>query len=545
MARTRTTTSRIAIAAAALGCVVALNAGTAFASPSTAEFATLAGHLTTPREFAAGTALPNGDVLVAGGSNGSTLALSSAELFSPANGQFAPTGSMTTPRYCAAAAAMADGDVLVVGGQDESGTILASAELYNPITGTFTPTGAMMTPRTCPAAAPLPNGDVLVVGGTSDGLDYLSSAEIYDPYTGHFSATGSLSHGVQGPFAAALNDGDVLVGGGDTPVGKTSAVDLYDPTTGTFSPTGSLITARGWAAATTLADGRVLVAGGASQTGWLSSAELYDPTTKGFSATASLPSAEVGAVAGTLRDGRALVASGTPDNSTPTGTAELYSSAAQASPSIEQFPLTGIGMTVSETLVIKNTGVLPLVIANEVVAGDDAGDFAISSDGCAGADLFFDESCSMTISFAPSAAGTRTAILELSDNEVHPAWIILTGTAVPSRLAGPPPPSPTHTGTGTGTGTGHPQHTVKLVTCVRRSSRVRHAHCTTSLVAPPHSLTGRRVTATLTRRGHVYARGGLHHGELVVWSRSRVRGGRYSLAVKVAGRTYRETVRVA
>jgi hypothetical protein len=71
----------------------------------------------------------NGQVLVAGGYNGSSLATS--ELYNPTTGMFSLTGSMTTARNGPAATLLADGEVLVVGGAGNSG-VLASAELYAP-----------------------------------------------------------------------------------------------------------------------------------------------------------------------------------------------------------------------------------------------------------------------------------------------------------------------------------------------------------------------------------------------------------------------------
>jgi hypothetical protein len=76
------------------------------------------------------TLLGNGQVLFAGGDNGSTQ-LATAELYDPTAKTFSLTGSMTTPRNTAAATLLNDGQVLVVGGANSSG-VLASAELYTP-----------------------------------------------------------------------------------------------------------------------------------------------------------------------------------------------------------------------------------------------------------------------------------------------------------------------------------------------------------------------------------------------------------------------------
>ncbi len=56
------------------------------------------GSLTTARFVHTATLLLNGKVLVAGGSNGSSV-LTSAELYDPASGTWAATGSLTTARH--------------------------------------------------------------------------------------------------------------------------------------------------------------------------------------------------------------------------------------------------------------------------------------------------------------------------------------------------------------------------------------------------------------------------------------------------------------
>jgi hypothetical protein len=74
--------------------------------------------------------LQNGKVLVAGGLDfeaANELPLSSAELYDPQNGTFSLTGSMVDAREFATGTTLTDGRVLVAGGCGHS-----SAELYNP-----------------------------------------------------------------------------------------------------------------------------------------------------------------------------------------------------------------------------------------------------------------------------------------------------------------------------------------------------------------------------------------------------------------------------
>lgn len=58
-------------------------------------------------------------MLITGGSrttDGSLIALASAELYDPADGMFKPTGDLTVPRLGHTATLLQDGRVLVAGG---------------------------------------------------------------------------------------------------------------------------------------------------------------------------------------------------------------------------------------------------------------------------------------------------------------------------------------------------------------------------------------------------------------------------------------------
>jgi hypothetical protein len=141
------------------------------------------------------TLLNNGKVLIAGGTNdgaGAAGRLDAAETYDPATSRFTAARVMTAPRDVHAAVLLSDGRVLIAGG--DTGVIegrmtyyggsLATAELYDPATGKFAATGSMSAGRSAPAATILKSGDVLITGGVSMcgiGCSHgtLASAEIY------------------------------------------------------------------------------------------------------------------------------------------------------------------------------------------------------------------------------------------------------------------------------------------------------------------------------------------------------------------------------
>ena len=189
-----------------------------------------------------------------------------------------------------ASAADRQQDQLVAGGSGGSSNALASAELYSPATGTWSVTGSMHQGR----SGLLPGGDVLVTQGSAVGL----LAERYHPATGQWSnaSTGlhvciSTQECQADSTATLLGTGNVLVAGGLVGLKSnpqtTACAMLYHPDTNTWTGTGSMTTPRESQTATLLPDGQVLVAGGtlfdnpsAGHPGalqLLASAELYTP----------------------------------------------------------------------------------------------------------------------------------------------------------------------------------------------------------------------------------------------------------------------------
>ena len=177
------------------------------------------GSLLTVRQAYGIALLGNGKVLVAGGYNTVSPSPATAELYDPVAGTFSTTGSMASPRVQPTATLLTSGKVLLAGGLGigTGGNDVAIAELYDPAAGTFAATGTMVNPRANHTATLLKDGTVLLTGGEVFTKGYyltLSNAEIFDPTSGVFSPTGSMGTARAAHSANLLSDGRVLVNGG-------------------------------------------------------------------------------------------------------------------------------------------------------------------------------------------------------------------------------------------------------------------------------------------------------------------------------------------
>ena len=292
----------------------------AAASPYCTALAPSGGsELLIARYAAVAAPLPNGQVLIAGGKSGSTF-LASAELFNAASDTFTalPASGNTelqTARAGAVAAPLPNGQVLIAGGYNGSSYpqsadgYLASAELFNPASDTFAALPAsgateLHIARDGAVAAPLPNGRVLIAGGYSynaydpDYSSVLRSAELFNPANDTFKALAAsgateLRTARESAVAAPLPNGQVLIAGGDSAQNSAlRSAELFNPANDTFkalaaSGSTELQTARAGAVAARLPNGQVLIAGGYNRSGYLQRAELCSSVSrKNASATA-------------------------------------------------------------------------------------------------------------------------------------------------------------------------------------------------------------------------------------------------------------------
>lgn len=158
------------------------------------------------------TRLADGRVLATGGQSARGEISPSAEIFDPATGAFHPTGDMAVPRIKHAAALLPDGKVLLIGGSDDRGYRgrFTSTEIYDPTTGVFSPGPEMRWGRhkLRDAVVVLPSGALVVAGGAA-------RPEIFDPVSRVFvPVEGELSGPQMFATATLLPTGEVLVLGG-------------------------------------------------------------------------------------------------------------------------------------------------------------------------------------------------------------------------------------------------------------------------------------------------------------------------------------------
>ncbi|MGO8816530.1 MAG: protein kinase domain-containing protein [Terriglobia bacterium] len=180
--------------------------------PTAQTFTALTSTMVRALVYHTATLLPNGRVFLAGGEEGNGFGadLNTSELYDPATRTFtALTATLATARFSHTATLLPNGQVLLAGGSrngtggtNGQGTVLNTAELYDPTANTFTApaalipsapevaagpsqaaatalTATMAAHREMAAAALLPDGLVLITGGFTSSGAALNTAEVY------------------------------------------------------------------------------------------------------------------------------------------------------------------------------------------------------------------------------------------------------------------------------------------------------------------------------------------------------------------------------
>ena len=238
-------------------------------------------------------------------------------------GTWLSLGAAAENRTGAAAVALPDGRVLVTGGSVD-GVATDSIVFFNAADGARTAAGRLLAPRAGHTATLLDDGRVLIAGGTVDGL-VSADLEVFDPSTGISTLAASLAEPRSGHSAARLPDGRVLIAGGTGVDGVLDTTEVVDAAQASVLTTWRMGSRRTGASATALLDGRVLIAGGNDGTQDLASAEIFDPWTQTFeAATTSLSVARSGHTAVLLPDNNSVLIAGGSSNGVPQAASDLF-----------------------------------------------------------------------------------------------------------------------------------------------------------------------------------------------------------------------------
>ena len=124
-------------------------------------------------------------------------------------------------------------------------------------------------------------------------------------------------------------------------------------------------------------------------------------------------------------------ATGSPQSIPLDGTGEAQTQTLSFSSVIENFGVQTVGFSSgSFSIGASNSGDAPITFSSVQVIGPNAADFSISFNGCTigGSGISAGNSCSVLMSFTPSASGLRTASLQFTDSAVgSPHSIALSG----------------------------------------------------------------------------------------------------------------------
>ncbi|MDP8224813.1 MAG: kelch repeat-containing protein [Candidatus Lernaella stagnicola] len=265
--------------------------------PDTQTFRRVASETDIGRALHTATQLPDGTVLITGGTDG-VNALATLELYDPETETFQLLPHELWRERYGHNAAVVDQYVIVFGGFDGFTTVpyATSVRLGDFRVASLTNINYEETPmkagRLNATANELPDGRWLIAGGFSGALESgveVASAELFD-FAGDpfFATTASLTQARSGHCSTDLGDGTVLIIGGIGPDDTILAgVEIYDPNDDLFVEVEPLITPRTVAKASVLPDGRVLVTGGNQSINLFQpepapTAEIFDPLTSGF-----------------------------------------------------------------------------------------------------------------------------------------------------------------------------------------------------------------------------------------------------------------------
>jgi hypothetical protein len=276
--------------------------------------------MTTARSNHALTPLGGTQFLVTGGGAapaGTPPSNPNSEIYdSGLNGFAVPAGLMASNRaFQTATASISPAGVLVAGGLSAAGAQVNTEEFYSNATQTFAGVGSVaLAPYH--TATRLPSGKILLVSHTGSGSNWVPFATLYDPVAQTFSAPANQPlnprEGHQAILLSSLNPPMVLILGGSAGSGPVASAEWFNTSTNTFSAVGAAMASpREDFGAAILPNNRVLLLGGSADGSTaLATAEIFDPVALTFTPTASLGWARISPSVFQLATGKILVLGG-------------------------------------------------------------------------------------------------------------------------------------------------------------------------------------------------------------------------------------------
>jgi Domain of unknown function (DUF1929)/Glyoxal oxidase N-terminus/Bacterial Ig-like domain (group 1) len=235
------------------------------------------------------TFLPDGRLIVVGGTSTGTLGLRLATVFSPSSSSWSATSNMAQGRYYATTTTLPNGEILAVSGHDTTKAVVTIPEIWNGSTWRRLTTAPLAIPDPYyPAMFVAPNGNVFMAGfpQTSRYLDVTGTGQ-WTTVANRRVADRTLGSAVM------YAPGKILyAGGGDPPTASAEVIDLNQASP-SWRSVPSMAFPRRQMNTTLLADGSVLVTGGTSgpgfndQAGAVHAAELWNPRTESWRTMAS------------------------------------------------------------------------------------------------------------------------------------------------------------------------------------------------------------------------------------------------------------------
>jgi galactose oxidase len=250
----------------------------------------------THRIYCSGhTFLPDGRLLVTGGTSADTRGLRVSTIFNPATNGWTATTSMVQGRYYPTNTTLPNGDILTVSGHDTALKVVTIPEVWNGTTWRRLTSAPLSIPAPYyPDMFVAPNGKVFLAG-YSQPSRYLDVSG-----TGQWSpvAYRKEANRVMGS-AVMYAPGKILyLGGGkgppyDAPPTASAEVIDLNQASPAWRRVASMVFPRRQTNATILADGSILVTGGTSGTGFnnqataVHAAELWNPKTETWTTMAA------------------------------------------------------------------------------------------------------------------------------------------------------------------------------------------------------------------------------------------------------------------